>query len=303
MTCVAPFPYFGGKRSAAPIVWRALGDVPVYVEPFAGSAAMLLARPVTHSGGYEAINDADGLVANFWRSMVLAPDAVEAATQWPVIEVDYHARHAWARKRAVGLVDRLADLEWCDPELAGWWCWGMGLKIGSDRFGDSVNTIAIGDARNGIHSTNGKDLRSLADRVSNWRVFCRDWKNLATGSLHSKSGGAVGYFLDPPYTAQNDRMGDAAYGATACAREVAEAAQRLAADTRMGRTVRVVIAGYAGDYDLPGWRCMPWVKGGGNGYGNSGGRGDLRERLWLSPTCLDIDVPTQIGMFAQEAVA
>ena len=41
----APFPYFGGKRNAAPIIWEALGDVGGYVEPFAGSAAVLLGRP------------------------------------------------------------------------------------------------------------------------------------------------------------------------------------------------------------------------------------------------------------------
>lgn len=41
----APFPYFGGKRRAAPIIWRELGDPAGYVEPFAGSAAILLARP------------------------------------------------------------------------------------------------------------------------------------------------------------------------------------------------------------------------------------------------------------------
>lgn len=34
----APFPYFGGKSKAAPLVWQLLGDVEHYVEPFAGSA-------------------------------------------------------------------------------------------------------------------------------------------------------------------------------------------------------------------------------------------------------------------------
>ena len=41
----APFPYFGGKRKAAETVWPAFGRVDNYVEPFAGSAAMLLAAP------------------------------------------------------------------------------------------------------------------------------------------------------------------------------------------------------------------------------------------------------------------
>ena len=42
----APFPWFGGKRRAAPTIWEALGDPGGYVEPFAGSAAVLLARRI-----------------------------------------------------------------------------------------------------------------------------------------------------------------------------------------------------------------------------------------------------------------
>jgi hypothetical protein len=42
----APFPYFGGKSIVAPRVWELLGpNLSRYVEPFAGSAAVLLARP------------------------------------------------------------------------------------------------------------------------------------------------------------------------------------------------------------------------------------------------------------------
>ena len=41
----APFPYFGGKSRAAPLIWEALGDVPNYVEPFFGSWRVLLGRP------------------------------------------------------------------------------------------------------------------------------------------------------------------------------------------------------------------------------------------------------------------
>lgn len=37
----APFPWFGGKRRVADVVWAALGDVDNYVEPFAGSLACL----------------------------------------------------------------------------------------------------------------------------------------------------------------------------------------------------------------------------------------------------------------------
>lgn len=40
MTLRAPFPYFGGKRRAASLVWEAIGNVDHYVEPFCGSAAV-----------------------------------------------------------------------------------------------------------------------------------------------------------------------------------------------------------------------------------------------------------------------
>ena len=42
---VAPFPWFGGKRTIASDVWKNFGEVRNYVEPFCGSAAMLLGAP------------------------------------------------------------------------------------------------------------------------------------------------------------------------------------------------------------------------------------------------------------------
>ena len=41
----APFPWFGGKSKAGPLVWQLLGDVVHYVEPFAGALGVLLERP------------------------------------------------------------------------------------------------------------------------------------------------------------------------------------------------------------------------------------------------------------------
>ena len=57
MSLKAPFPYFGGKALAAETVWRVFGDVDNYVEPFCGSAAMLLSAP--EGKRVETINDAE----------------------------------------------------------------------------------------------------------------------------------------------------------------------------------------------------------------------------------------------------
>ena len=69
----APFVWFGGKRRVAPEVWAALGDVPNYIEPFAGSLAVLLGRPHDMSNGTrraETVND-DPLFLDLMADIVL----------------------------------------------------------------------------------------------------------------------------------------------------------------------------------------------------------------------------------------
>lgn len=128
---IAPFPYFGGKRAVADVVWRALGDVACYVEPFFGSGAVLLARP-GGAGRVETVNDLDGMIANFWRAVAADPEVVAHHADWPVLEPCLHARHAWLVNRRADLTARLCgDPEFYDAKAAGWWCWGACAWIGS----------------------------------------------------------------------------------------------------------------------------------------------------------------------------
>ena len=132
----SPFVWFGGKRRVAPEVWAALGDVDNYVEPFFGSGAVLLNRPHDSNDGHrraETINDADGFVANFWRAIAHDPEAVAAHCDYPVNETDLFARHLWlvndGRSRLLNGME--ADPEFYDPQIAGWWVWGVNAWIGS----------------------------------------------------------------------------------------------------------------------------------------------------------------------------
>lgn len=131
MSLTAPFPYFGGKRRAAPLIWERLGDPSNYIEPFVGSAAVLLARPATHKGTIETINDVDGLLVNFWRAMTSAPDEVAHHADWPVTELDLVARQNWLHGARESITAALkADPLWHDARAAGWWVWGAGAWIG-----------------------------------------------------------------------------------------------------------------------------------------------------------------------------
>ena len=129
----APFPYPGGKSKIAPVVWQRFGDTPNYCEPFLGSAAVLLARPPFEGNRIETVNDADGHVANFFRALQADPDAVAYYADWPVSELDLHARGDWLyyRPSAREWVEQLrADPEFYDAKSAGWWAWFVSCWIG-----------------------------------------------------------------------------------------------------------------------------------------------------------------------------
>src|SRR5690606_19025327 len=128
----APFPWFGGKSLCAAEVWAALCDVDNYVEPFAGSLAVLLARPETHTGTTETVNDLDQYLVNFWRALQHDPQAVAHYANNPVNEADLTARHIWLVNTGRERIMRLCgDPDYYDAQVAGWWVWGINCWIGS----------------------------------------------------------------------------------------------------------------------------------------------------------------------------
>lgn len=163
ITVLSPYPYFGGKSKIAPEVWKRLGDTANYVEPFFGSGAMLLSRP--HAPQIETVNDKDGFISNFWRAVQAEPETVARYADYPVIESDLHARHAWLLGQRDSLTTRLeGNPDYYDAKVAGWWVWGMCAWIGSGFCsgngpwqvvdGELMDTGGIGVKRKLIHLGN-----------------------------------------------------------------------------------------------------------------------------------------------------
>ena len=158
----APFPWFGGKATVSEVVWSRFGNVPNYVEPFFGSGAVLLGRP--HDPKTETINDLDGLVANFWRAIQKDPEETAAWADNPVNEADLHARHAWIVQRLEAHQARMmADPDYFDARMAGYWVYGMCSWIGSGFASGNGPWILSEDEEGILTLVDSRQLPHLGD--------------------------------------------------------------------------------------------------------------------------------------------
>jgi hypothetical protein len=313
----APFPYFGGKRRAAPRIWQALGDPAGYVEPFAGSAAVLLARPTFTGRRVETLNDADGWLVNTWRAIQLSPAEVAQHAWGPVTEIDYHARLAWLQQRRTpDLVAWMeGDPEAHDAKAAGWWLYVVACGIG-DPFGPGPWRVVgghlrklphLGDAGQGVnrklpHLGNAGQgvnrglphlgdagrgqlesyMAQLADRLRRVRITCGSWQRVVKPSVTRSGTGGDGtraIFLDPPYATSGDLYAHVDADVGLAVRDWC---------VRAPRELRVILCGYDTEHDAllaHGWTVTEGKAGGGAGYSTNSANG-RRERLWLSPTCI-----------------
>ena len=308
----APFPYFGGKRRAAPMIWDALGDPGGYVEPFCGSAAVLLARPRFTGRRVETINDADGWLVNAWRAIQLSPSEVAAHAHGPVTEIDYHARLAWLQERRTpDLAAWLeGDPEAHDPKAAAWWLyvaacgigdpWGPGPwriidghlrntrelpHLGNAGRGVNRELPHLGDAGQGAERLTAY-MRALADRLTRVRITCGDWRRVLKPSVIRATAGnsTIGVLLDPPYSTGGDLYATTNTGQT---EDISGQVREWAA--QHGGAYRIVLCGFDDEHDellAHRWRKEIGRAGGGAGY-NTDGRAGRRERLWLSPSCVE----------------
>ncbi len=314
----APFPYFGGKSKAADLIWSRFGvDCGNYVEPFFGSGAVWLNRPKDYAG-WCTVNDLDGNVANLWRSMLHAPEAVAEAACWPVNECDLHARHLWLVNNAKRLAGRLmADPYYHEPEAAGWWAWGACSWIGggwcagdgpwyAEPDEDGVATLTLGNGGRGVkrklpHLGDGgkgvnRQLPHLGDGgtgVNRQLEWLKEWfAELQAGMGEARvCCGDWERIMSPGTMTRNGTTAvllDPPYSLTGAV--YAQDSSTVSADVRAwcrkhgdNPSLRIALCGHDTEHnelEAMGWSVETWDKAG--GYQGA----DDRERIWFSPHCL-----------------
>lgn len=310
----APFPWFGGKSRAAALVWARFGAVAHYVEPFAGSLAVLLANPYWpfRNAQRETINDLDCYVANFWRAVQRSPEEVAAYADNLVNEADLRARHIWLHGRTERVAKIKEDPDFFDARVAGYWCWGVSTAIGNNfcRPSRSGSPPHLG-AGEGVHqrfSRSGLEkavcaerrarlvayFQQIADRLRFVTVCCGEWNRVLNLHLLLCQSATVGVLLDPPYDIDKK-----IYGA-GTVEGLSSKVQKWAALNGENPRVRIALCGYKDEtraVKMPeSWTQVEWRCQGGHNN-RSGGRNRERERIWFSPHCLNVMQFRQLTFF------
>jgi len=340
----APFPYFGGKSKIAGEVWKAFGTVKGYYEPFAGSIACLLEKPFDQNR-FEVVNDMDHYIVNFWRSVKNDPEQTAYYANDINAEADLMAKHIWLVNEGRALIENMeADPALYNPQVAGWWVWGMANWIGSGFCtgegpwqavdGKLVKSDGQGVKRQLLHLSPGQGVNrqrlhlsdgqgverrlpnlgcdglgvnrkrlhlgnnglgvnkgypailnyfeEIAERLRYVRICCGDWERIVTTGATCAHLPA-GVFLDPPYSNGIRSKGLYSHDDGDVTRRVYDWC------LKNQDNFRIVLAGYEGEYDLPGWSIIRWKasttlqRASGNGK-NKENR--FKETLWLSPSCI-----------------
>jgi DNA adenine methylase len=282
----APFPYNGGKSRVSDEVWRRFGDLGHYVEPFCGSAAVLWNIPHDVEVRNFTINDADGLVVNFWRTVKNAPDDLLDKAQTPSSSVEQAARNNYVFDRIDDLRDKLVeDPTFYDVRCAAYWWYVRSSAVGPrgvcrEKFG--IRKVYTDGGGRGLHSTDNQRARlgALQDHLEDVRILCTDWRNAVTDSVLDHAGKPVGVFLDPPYP-----VGDTGVYGRCNEDGIYKDVQEWALEYGDRNDTRVAFCGYAGLVDMPDrWDQYHWTSQGAHAESGDGNRD--RECIWFSPECL-----------------
>jgi site-specific DNA-adenine methylase len=254
----------------------------------------LLARPGgAPESADEIINDLDGFITNFYRAAKFAPSKLAERLNWTVSELDLHARRDWLKsfKNSGKLSSNLRDdPEYFNIKVASWWCWGASAWIGANWPMDDKQSIP--DLRSvggrGVFSSveNIKELIfKISVRLRKTKIICGDWSRAVCSNtaLHASrsADNPTAVFLDPPYS--NESGSSRVYSEDS--NTVEDDVEQWCDDRGEEKSLHIILCGYEGAYDLPGWRVFGWETNGGmSNRSGSTSENKTRERVWINPT-------------------
>lgn len=250
-----PILFFGGKITLGPAIAQLLPEHEHYVEPYAGSLAVLLAK---QPSAHETANDLDGALMAFWRVLRDQPQALERACA-----LTPHSRAEFAAAR--DLDGAASDLE---RARRVWVLLTQGRAARMTRTGwrHYCDPAGAGVGMPGYLAGYVQRIAPAAARLANVSLECRPALDVI------RKYGAVPealLYVDPPYLGST-RANDTTYRIEM----KTEAEHRELAAALHACRAAVVLSGYPSDlYDrelYPGWHRhqMPASTGQGGTWAN-----------------------------------
>lgn len=283
----APFTYYGGKANLADDVVALLPAHGHYVEPFAGSLAVLLAKPRSRM---ETVNDLDKRLMTFWRVLREQPDALAyAMATTPHGRAEHEASYS--------LDDDLDDLE-IARRVWVLLSQGRGATLRRTGWRFYRNPGASTYAMPAYLAAYVRRVPACADRIAGVSLECRPALDVIRDYGQHED---VLLYCDPPYLGST-RAANYAHEMTSedDHRELAEALHVCRA--------AVVLSGYPSPLyeDLyRGWQRVELRAWTGNGIraGRTKVDGDRVEVLWSNRSLGDPALFPMIATSRQEAVS
>ena len=143
-----PFTYYGGKVRAAKWIISHFPAHDLYVEPFGGAAAVLLAKPPSKN---EIYNDLRSDIVGFYR--VLRNDEQRARLKQLISYTPYSREEFYAVRKIYYSPEK-------DPVVRAWRFW----VLASMCFGGGVSQISRTSSSNDPSKAKGEDYSAKGDK-------------------------------------------------------------------------------------------------------------------------------------------
>jgi DNA adenine methylase len=258
-----PLTYYGGKQTLASQIVPLFPAHRVYLEPFAGGAALLFAKPRAER---ETLNDLDGQIVTFWRVLRERPEELAA-----VVAATPYGREEW-RASVSGPTDD--DLETARRLL-------VSIDQSFSRSRRSWSVPCIGDGRGrwqpGTWANLPPKILAAAERLTG--VALEHGDALAMIPRWDRSDAVI--YIDPPYCGAHRLSPKEGY---ACDDD-GTLWWRLV-DVLSGISkAAVVVSGYpCEEMDTLGWRSVPLVRKRTVQVRDGSSLPFAPEMVWLSPS-------------------
>lgn len=186
----SPIMWVGGKARLLPWLLPLLEACPcrVYVEPFGGSAAVLLNRPRAH---HEVYNDLDQSLANFMLCVREHPaELARLIAGLPYCRSHFEAEQEWLR---LGCPGRMTDLQ----RAARWW-W-----IGLSGYGGQLTAgwgTRVGENNQQVLAGRVAGLTRASARLAGVTIESRGFAEI----IAAYDSPWTLFYCDPPYVGTED---------------------------------------------------------------------------------------------------